>query len=383
MLLLTIGGYAFANGTPQEVDTSLRSDLAYLLSFVGPEPAGVETFQADRISALVGFVTGAKNSRVRYHAGSFNGAVSAYHEFDIHRNLAHILHLTYNPDIPAVATMPASIRLSYWPRIDTPERSLPRLWEVLKTVKTPQFIRGIEHIVNSPDQHSGAYFEYDLYRTLILMKHEERSVLISLSRQKGVSDVGKKGIIVGPDDNWDYLYTGQDGVSYAGLGWVDSYMYDSYSVSFYVETDTAVPTVRFGVFKWLRAGWAGINLARPAHIFNGLNRFATGFKAILESPRLADAVAVSRVFADLKNLSVEEQRKIITEYLAEIEKTCRIEKRLPVDQVDALFKNGDYLKGLNRRERESLITLVCVKNLLGTKQNAELTVLLPESVVGD
>ncbi len=375
LLLLPVCSHAADSGTEKEVDASLREELAYLLSFVGSDAAGSEMFQVDKVSSLMRFVTGAKDPHVLYHAGTFSGAPSAYHEFDIHRPLSQILQLTYNPDIPAVVTMPASIRLSHWTDIDTPEHSLPKLWETLPVLKAPQFITGVEHIVNSPDQHSGAYFEYDLYRTLILLRHEGRPVLISLSRQKDVSDVGKKGVIIGADDNWDYLYTGQAGVSYAGLGWVKSYMYDSYSVSFYIETNAALATVRFGVFKWMRAGWAGINLARPPHISRGLKRFANNFKTVLENPRLGDVTAVSRNFADINNLSIEEQREIIEGYLTEIEKKCRLEKQLSEDQLKNLFKDRQYLNGLKKEERQSLIALALVKNLLGNAPNRELTYL--------
>jgi hypothetical protein len=375
LLFLPVGGFATESGTEKEVDATLREELAYLLSFVGSDAADGETFQVDKISALMRFVAGAKDPHVLYHAGTFSGAPSAYHEFDIHRPLSQILQLTYNPDIPSVVTMPASIRLSHWTDIDTPEHALPKLWETLPVLKAPQLITGVEHIVNSPDQHSGAYFEYDLYRTLILLKHEGRPVLISLSRQKDVSDVGKKGLIIGGDDNWDYLYTGQAGVSYAGLGWVKSYMYDSYSVSFYVETDAALPTVRFGVFKWMRAGWAGINLARPPHIYRGLERFAKSFKTVLENPHLGNVAAVSRDFDIIKHLSNEEQRKIIEEYLTAIEKKCRLERRFSDDQLNNLFKGRQYLNGLNKEERQSLIALAHVKNLLGNALNQELTYL--------
>ena len=375
LLLLPAGGHATESGTEQKVVASLREKLSYLLSFVGNDATDGETFKVDEVSALLRFVAGTKDPHVLYHAGTFNGAVSAYHEFDIHRSLSQVLQLTYNPDIPTVVTMPASIRLSHWTDIDTPEHSLPKLWEVLPVLEAPQFITGIEHIVNSPDQHSGAYFEYDLFRTLILMKHEGRPVLISLSRQKGVSDVGKKGLIIGADDNWDYLYTGQAGVSYAGLGWVKSYMYDSYSVSFYVETDAAPPTVRFGVFKWLRAGWAGINFARSSHIYRGLERFAKSFKTVLENPHLGDATAVSRDFANIKSLSNEEQRKIIESYLTEIEKMCRLERRFSDEQLNDMFRDQQYLNGLKNKERQSLIALAHLKKLLGKAPNHELTYL--------
>jgi hypothetical protein len=152
-------------------------------------------------------------------------------------------------------------------------------------------------------------------------------------------------------------------------------MYDSYSVSFYIETDAAPPTVRFGVFKWMRAGWAGINLARPPHIFRGLKRFANNFKTVLENPRLDDGTAVSRDFANIKSLSIEEQRKIIEGYLTEIEKKCRLERRLSEDQLNNLFKDRHYLNGLKKEERQSLIALALVKNLLGNAPTRELTYL--------
>ncbi|MFZ0612191.1 MAG: hypothetical protein WAM73_08150 [Desulfobacterales bacterium] len=378
LLLLPAAGFAAQEGTERKLDEPLREELTYLLSFVGSEAAGKETFQLDRVSGLIKFAAGAKDPRTLYHAGAYNGAVSAYHELDLHRSLSDILHLTYNPAIPSAVTMPASIRLSHWTAIDPSMQALAELSDPQAESINPQFIRGIEHIVNTPDQHSEAYFEYDLYRTLILTKYEGRPVFISLSRQKGVSDVGKKGVIVGPDDNWDYLYTGQAGISYAGLGWVKSYMYDSYSVSFCIETDPAAPLVRFGVFKWLRAGWAGINLARPVHISSGLERFGEGLQEILENPRLADVNAVSRYFSGIKSLSDEEQRKIIAGYLAEIETKYRREKRLSDGQLDDLFNPARVLDGLSKDERQALIALAYMKSLLGSSPNLELTVLRPK-----
>ncbi len=378
LLLLPAAGLAAPEAIERQIDESLREELSYLLSFVGAEAAGKETFRLDRIAGLIEFVAGPKDPRTLYHAGAFNGAVSAYHELDLHRSLSDILHLTYNPAIPTAVTMPASIRLSHWTAIDPSMQALAELSTARPSSTEPQFIRGIEHIVNTPDQHSEAYFEYDLYRTLILTKYAGRPVFISLSRQKGVSDVGKKGVIVGPDDNWDYLYTGRPGISYAGLGWVKSYMYDSYSVSFCIETDPAAPIVRFGVFKWLRAGWAGINLARPVHIYSGLERFGEGLQKILENPRLADVNAVSRYFAGIKNLSDEEQRIIVAGYLAEIEVKSRREKRLSNDQLDELFNPVRVQDGLKKDERQALIALVYLKSLLGSAPNLDLTYLNPK-----
>jgi hypothetical protein len=125
----------------------------------------------------------------------------------------------------------------------------------------------------------------------------------------------------------------------------------------------------------MRAGWAGINLARPPHIFSGLERFAKSFKKVLENPRLNDVTAVSRDFAHIKRLSNEDQRKIIEGYLAEIEKKCRLEREFSEDQLNDLFKDRHYLDGLTKEERQSLIALAYVKNLLGRSPNLELTYL--------
>ena len=133
--------------------------------------------------------------------------------------------------------------------------------------------------------------------------------------------------------------------------------------------------MRFGVFKWLRAGWAGINLARSPHIFSGLERFVKSFKKVLENPHLADVTDVSLDFANIKSLSNEDQRKIIEGYLAEIEKKCRLERQFSEDQLNDLFKDRHYLDELTKEERQSLIALAYVKNLLGKAPNLELTYL--------
>jgi hypothetical protein len=108
--------------------------------------------------------------------------------------------------------------------------------------------------------------------------------MVSVSKQINTSNVGKKGIILGNDSDWNYYYSGQPGTPMTGLGWVKSYIYDYFSIGVYV--DTAPPMVRTGVFQWLRAGWTGINFVKPSHILGGLKRFARDSKLILESPRL-------------------------------------------------------------------------------------------------
>jgi hypothetical protein len=208
LLIQPAHGYGSSHLDKRPLGKELDAQLSYLLSFVGPDAADPSSFSTDKITALLQFIDKPKDTNALYHASEINGSSSAYHEIDIKGEIEQILQLTYNPDIPSVITMPSTLRMSRWKEVDTPDNSFPKLWKYLSNLESPQFVRGIEHIVNSPDSSSGAYFEYDLYRTLIVMRYSGRSVLISLSKQKDVSGVGKKGIVIGPDENWDYIYTG-------------------------------------------------------------------------------------------------------------------------------------------------------------------------------
>jgi hypothetical protein len=66
-------------------------------------------------------------------------------------------------------------------------------------------------------------------------------VLISVSSQNDLSEVGKKGCIVGDDKNWNYLYSNETGLNKTGMGWVDSYMYYAHSVLIYVGDSSSNP----------------------------------------------------------------------------------------------------------------------------------------------
>lgn len=359
----------------ERVSDTIINELNYLLSFVGSENPDAHLFSSKHIENVLAFVTIPKENNVLYHAGKLNGSPSAYYQLDIHRDLAHILRLTYNSDIPAVVTAPSTIRMSRWVEIEGQKQKLPKLWELLPVLASPVVLTGVEHIVNSPEKHYGAYYEYDLDRTLILFKYRGRNVFMSLSKQTGISDVGKQGVVLGLHENWDYIYSGKAGVSKAGLGWVTSYMYDSYSIAFYYETGIIRPLVRFGVFKWVRAGWKGINFVRPSHIYNGIVSFSEVFKQILESPELLAPFALVQSCKELEQLTNGQLRKIVKTQIERIEQRSLNEGLLSRKKTEDLFANQRYLKSLNRQEMESMVILEYVKQLLGKEQDTKLTYL--------
>ena len=282
---------------PATVSPAVSKDLEGLLSLID---SGRETgFDSSRIPALMAFIYATKPADTLYSAGDSFSTNSAYYEFDINSEFDEFLKMAFNPDVPSYLLMPASIRLSHWKSVDGKKQPFPKLWQALPDLDAAMTVRGVEFIENTPDIFSGAYFAYDLDKLLVLMKHEGRFVLLSISKQARISEVGKKGVILGPDENWTYLYSGQNGINRPGLGWVSSYMYDSYSVAVFAQLDKNRPGVRCGTFKWINAGWSRINMVKKEHIHRGLLRYAKTFKEIIENPVLPGADKIAEIYAQV------------------------------------------------------------------------------------
>ena len=164
----------------------------------------------------------------------------------------------------------------------------------------------MQHDSNTPDLTTGAYYEYDLKRTLILLNHKGRQVLVSVSKQISPSKVGRKGVILGKDSDWSYYYSTEPGTSMTGLGWVKSYIYDYFSVVVYVEPNTAPVMVRTGLFQWLRAGSIGMNFVKPNDIIGGMRRLPRDCGMILESPRLPAPKQMISVYQRLSNMPADD-----------------------------------------------------------------------------
>jgi hypothetical protein len=181
---------------------------------------------------------------------------------------------------------------------------MPGSWSVVSPDEAPVVIRGLQHDSNTPDLSTGVYYEYDLQRTLILLNHKGQQVLISISKQIDVSNVGKKGVILGDDNDWTYLYSNEPGTMKTGLEWAKTYIYDYFSVVIYAESGSSPAIVRTGTFQWLRAGWSGINFVKPVHILGGMKRYAQNFRTVLESPRLPSPSQLTSVYQALSHMPV-------------------------------------------------------------------------------
>src|SRR5664280_1639075 len=243
------------------------------------------------VATLVDYVLGAKPNK-ETDLPSFHKAPGAYYEFDTRTSISKFLQYSYSNQIPSVLTSPSSLRYSLWNSRQGKLQQLPNSWILALPDSKPTIIRGLQRDAITPDLTTGIYYEYDLKRTFILLNHKGRQTLITVSKQINISDVGKKGVILGNDDDYIYYY---------------------FSVAVYVETGSSPSMFRTGVFQWIRAGCSGINFVNPKHIIKGIKRYAKSSKSVLESPNLPAPNQIASAYQQLSSLS---QSDLLEKYMA-------------------------------------------------------------------
>ena len=364
-----------ASAQEVQLPKHLNPAMEHLLAGVGLTTAA--TLNQDLAGSLIDYVAAPKQMQSSYSMGPRQGAVSSYYEFKLERPFAVVMNLIYHPDIPAYITAPASVRLSRWIEINGSRQPLPRITAELDGLAAPLIVNGVEFVENTPDINTGAYYAYEQERTLILMKYQGRRVLLSISRQRDRSTVGKKGLVLGADDDWNYLYTGEKGLTRKGLGWVDSYMYQAQAITIYYETYDPVPHVKCGIFKWLHAGWAGINMAKPDHLRNGMQRFAKAFKTVVEELPHDAPDQMAKVFAHIDSLPTKTLRQKARDQHALLSSVYRHDKSLGTKWFRRLFKDDRYCQGLGREELKALLGKAYLKFMLGKAQGVDVSALNP------
>jgi hypothetical protein len=337
----------------QPVPESLYPELEYLLTV----PGGSADVSPEKLNAVVAFVASTPQD-VSMSMRDRGKASGAFHSFTLRGDLARVVDYAYNPDIPVYVTMPSSVREQEWLDPATREalRGLPRA----VGQGGPFMLRGREREIITPDANTGGYYAYRQDRAMSVFAGPTGPVLVSVACQNEPSDIGRKGLVVGEDSGWNYLYSGETGLTKTGLGWVDSYMYSAYSVLVLVS-DVEAGVVRVGSFKWLDAGWAKVNMVKQSHIVNGIKRFASDFKAVLESPRLPRARELADMYRDLRDDSPESLRALVGPYLDAI--------AAGPSSLSGPFKkllaSGDYLRDMSREEMVKIVLKEFLKQRLG------------------
>jgi hypothetical protein len=312
-------------------------------------------------TALLDYVTQAKGdgrSIVPERRLDANGTVL---RMGMRTSLSRLMRYTYNPAIPNYLLFPSVLRLSGWYQGSDILTKDPHPWTSLGKQEA---LWGTEYEVNAPDSFGGGYYRYDLHRLLILTKHNGKNVLISVSKQKDKSSVGKKAVIL-DEGEWNYFYSGINGLNKGLIGWADTYLYDSASVQVFVEDSPHQTTLT--LFKWLRAGWAGMNMVQKSHINDGATRYANAFKKIVESDRLPDPDDLAQNVHQLATMSEAELDRKIQAYAVAIENIAKTSPAMSKSEFQKVVENGHYAKILNREERVGAILVEYLKSRLGKR----------------
>ncbi|MEJ2690299.1 MAG: hypothetical protein P8130_10190 [Deltaproteobacteria bacterium] len=292
-----------------------------------------------------------------------NGNSSAYYPFEIKASMKRLLEYAYNDAIPPQVLSPSSLRTAYRLKTTAGERDSWK-WR-LPADDAPQIIRFAEHEEITPDLFTGAYYGYDVDRTMILYRYHGHNVFLSLAKQRDVSDVGKKGAALGGEEDWDYLYSGETGLNKPGLGWVRSYIYDSISVTVYFETGGKDPKLKCGSFKWLKAGWARVNVVQSKHIYQGQQRYASDLKKIIENRRLPDHQLMAEGFSALRQLSRQELRPYLALYFQTLSQQYAKSKALSRGIYKDLLDPEISMQLMEVPEMRAVVELEYLKALLG------------------
>jgi len=306
--LMIIHQPAFA-ATALENSSTIPNAAKKLVQFCADSRTGLDKHA---VATLVDFVLGNKTDK-EISLPQMEDSPGAYYEFDTKIPFSRFMSYCYGSQIPAVLTRPSSMRYSMWTSIQGKSLQMLDKLKLAAPGNEPLIIHGLQRDCNTPDVTTGVYYEYDLKRTLIHLNYKGRRVLISVSKQVRQSDIGKKGLILGNDEDWNYYYSGEAGSFKTGIGWVKSYIYDYFSLGVYAETGASSNLVRSGTFQWIRAGWSGMNFVQTSHILNGLKRFARNSKSVLESPKLP---STSQIGKNYQMLSALPSRDLFERYAA-------------------------------------------------------------------
>lgn len=285
------------------------------------------------------------------------GSKGAFYKFSIEGDLFHILDYVYNPDIPSYITMPSSLHQQEWV---TPETviELKKLPEKLEARDVPYLFRGRDRETITPDINTGAYYQYDQDRLVASLPGPTGPVLVSVSSQTDRSEVGKKGCVAGSDKNWSYLYSDRVGLSKAGLGWVNSYLYYAESMIIYV-VDSSKGVIHVGLFKWLDAGWATMNMVNSNHILNGIKRFASDFKSVLEAPDLPAPSILAAKHQQLQRSSTQNLQQTVSPYLQNLVNSGTSDECS--GPFNTLLSSGEYLQKMSHEEMVKILMLEYLK----------------------
>ena len=115
------------------------------------------------------------------------------------------------------------------------------------------------------------------------------------------------------------------------------------------------------MFKWLRAGWLGINMVQRKHIYDGLKRFAKTFKEIMENPRLPSVNILAADFAQIKGFSDETLKSKMDIYADVLQNRYNGANK----RASKLLANKNHWSAMSREEMQAALVIEYMKTAVG------------------
>jgi len=271
----------------------------------------------------------------------------------------------FNPKVPMTVVFPASIRYSAWQSGSDILTAAPLQTEFGKHKDAPLVLRGTEFEEITPDDNTGTSYSYMLDRAIILTEHEGRQVVLSLTWQKGKSNVGKKAATIGEYSNWDFVYSGVQGTLASGIGWAETYIYSSAAITIMYEDAPGGKDTGYALYRWMDAGWSGMNMVKQSHITAGAERSFAGLKAFMEAPTRPAPEAIAAHMSELEKLDLTTLQERFAPYSAKVAEAAATVDALKSDDFQKVIKDGGYGKSMTKDELVAAFAVQYIKQQLG------------------
>lgn len=301
-LMFTCAGKVVANNATQSENSSTPASpspssqpsldeqeaaIAYLVELTS---SGSKSVDLAKLQPLLNMANLNQGKELDITNKKFGDGVFVNIELPVSMN--KMVRFAFNPEVPAEIIFPSAIRYGYWlPGSDI--LSLPSpLWKTWGSAEKPLVLHGEEFEELTPNTDSGSYYSYTLKRLLLAFVDQQgKKVLLTVSMQNGPSQPGKKSFIVGNDKDWNYVYSNEVGTNLSGIGWAEPVVYDSFTLNVFTEKEPGASILENAIFKWIDAGWSGINMVKRSHVQAGIKRYLAGFKEVMARGNVDEIVA--------------------------------------------------------------------------------------------
>lgn len=316
----------------------------------------------DSLSALLEFTANTALTRDDWEVEGLHGATGAYYGYRIGTPVEKIVARLYHPGLPPSLFHPSVVRTGTWKR--EPVENIPEIWSALQDDQTVFAVRGMEREENTPDVNTGGYYTYETDRLILMLSHHGEKYLVSVSKQTDKSTVGHKGVVLGEDSEWNYYYLDEQGLTLGGLGWVNSYIFDSFSVTVLSACPDHPGQSRHVMFKWVRAGWSGLNMVRTGHVRDGCIRFAQSLTRLMESDQLPDIKTIAAMVDHVQAMDQDQLERALSSYVKGLQSLSEVDPVLSRRAFRSVLQD-DPLEHYSLEARQSLVMKEFLKESIG------------------